>query len=156
MSLLLFSFILSNSFGALVAARFDFGNRLEQKSLSERETQVYEVKDIINDNFWLGVGLGNYSLALSEVYPDQPAYRYQPIHNSPLLIWAETGIIGLVFFVLFFIYLAGTAIRQKDSLKLAIWVMVFMMLMAEHWPVSLHFGWLMLALISGIILRRKE
>ncbi|MBI5734107.1 MAG: O-antigen ligase family protein [Candidatus Kerfeldbacteria bacterium] len=71
------------------------GSRLEVKSVTERVTSVSDSGSVIAKHWLGGVGMGNYTYALQQSVPSQPANYYQPVHNTFLLIMAELGIIGL-------------------------------------------------------------
>ncbi|MFQ6030913.1 MAG: O-antigen ligase family protein, partial [Dehalococcoidia bacterium] len=56
---------------------------------------------IIKEHFLLGVGAQNYPLALKEqLSPDSHGGIYTPVHNVPLLLLAELGILGIVAWLL--------------------------------------------------------
>jgi hypothetical protein len=63
------------------------------RSMSARQPRQLCLKDMIDNNFIFGVGAGNYTLALVEKFPSKPAYSYQPVHNSYLLLWSEQGLL---------------------------------------------------------------
>lgn len=54
---------------------------------------------------WLGVGTGNFVNWLMAEDPNLPRYLYQPVHNIFLLIFSETGILGLSAFIAFLVFL---------------------------------------------------
>lgn len=71
--------------------------------LGGRENLWPAALQMIRENFWLGVGLGNSSF---EVIPylvrsgsNYISYTGEPLHNPILVIWADTGIIGLLLYV---------------------------------------------------------
>jgi O-antigen ligase len=152
-ALIIFVLILLSIYSQLFFSRLDTSNRLEVKSISERQGQVLEAQTIIKDNLYFGVGLGNYTLALKDYYPDKDIYELQPVHNSFLLLMAEVGILGFLAFLVFFIYLFAIAYSRKQVLYISLWLALLIIMLAEHWLISLHFGWLVLALISGLILK---
>ena len=51
---------------------------------------------MVADQPLLGVGAGNFSLALRRTRPGQP-YTYQPVHNVFYLAAAELGVLGAVW-----------------------------------------------------------
>ena len=70
----------------------------------------------------LGVGMGNFVGWLMEKEPFLLQYAYQPVHNIYLLIYSETGILGLAAFLLFLVFLIKdfiTRTRLKRSYDLA-------------------------------------
>ncbi len=55
----------------------------------------------IFDNPFLGLGIGNFVWHLFNNYQLKEFWLYQPVHNLYLLIAVETGIIGLLAFLIF-------------------------------------------------------
>lgn len=155
-SLALLAVILVSVYSQLFFSRLDASNRLELKSINERQEQLIEAKTIIKDNLYFGVGIGNYSLALKDYYPDKNIYELQPVHNGFLLLMAEIGIFGFISFLVFFIYLFAIAYSRKQVLYISLWLALLIIMLAEHWLISLHFGWLVMALISGLMLRSEN
>ena len=71
----------------------------------------------------LGVGMGNFVGWLMEKEPFLLQYAYQPVHNIYLLIYSETGILGLTAFLLFIIFLikdfiSGTRLKKSYDLSM--------------------------------------
>ena len=62
---------------------------------------------------FFGVGLGNFVNWFREVNPGLAINLYQPVHNIYLLIFSETGILGLASFLLFLIFLAKNYLKIK-------------------------------------------
>lgn len=86
----------------LLSQRIIGGERLEAMSIAQRQSQINESVDIISrDPF--GAGLGGYTVELQRLYPSEPGYFYQPVHNIYLLILAELGYVGFILFALFII-----------------------------------------------------
>ena len=92
------------SFPELLQSRVLSANRLENLSNATRIEQYQQFGSIIKPNWKTGTGLGNYVLHIVEQNPTLEGWQYQPIHNTYLLIWAELGLIGLGFALLFIIY----------------------------------------------------
>ena len=59
-----------------------------------------KAKEIIKDNWLIGVGIGNYTFALRAKYPEIKVWELQPVHNTYLLILAELGVVGFLFLLL--------------------------------------------------------
>ncbi|MDO8496723.1 MAG: O-antigen ligase family protein [bacterium] len=71
----------------------------------------------------LGVGTGNFVGWLMEKEPFLIQYAYQPVHNIYLLIYSETGILGLGAFLIFLVFLvkdfiSGTRLRKSYDLSM--------------------------------------
>ena len=162
------SLILFSQYQNLVVSRLAGEGRLENKSNFERLASYQESWRIIKNNWLLGVGPGNYTLALrNKIIPDQDSYYYQPAHNAFLLVWAEIGIGGLIFFVGAVIYLFVRLLRpQPQFLKLglgsrhdsrtATLITLIVLLSLDHWLVSLHFGGLFFWLVLGLVYGKKS
>lgn len=102
--------------GALLIGAF-FGEqiwaRLEASfSDNTRPELAYMARNIIRAHP-LGVGENNYDQIMSDKYahPNWVGHELLPVHNKYLLIWAETGILGLAAFGLLLIATAWQARR---------------------------------------------
>jgi O-antigen ligase len=143
-------FIVASPYQDLVAVRISADSRLEQKSINERIDSVWQAKDLIKNNIVLGSGIGNYTNALSEQAGNKkPAWANQPVHNVFLLIFAENGIFALLFFIGFLICLILK--DRREVFSWAIFISIIILLMVDHWLISLPFGVLFLFLILGFI-----
>jgi len=149
--------VLGNIYSDLLSPRLNLNTRLEQKSITERMESVDQAKSLIKNNLFFGVGIGNYTLALAEQNPGQPAWTYQPVHNTPLLILAEIGIFGFIFFVTMLCamcyVLCRSILKNKNSestLNLTILVALVAMFQFDHFWWSLHFGILLFWFILGL------
>jgi hypothetical protein len=90
----------------------------DTRSLNVRVTYWKVALLMIRDNFWAGVGLGNFGT----VYP---RYQYlgagnvQAAHNDYLQIFCETGVFGILAFCLFWGYFAlwgaRRIVHEKDA-----------------------------------------
>lgn len=89
-------------FHVAVFTRFQPAARLEAKSIEERAGSYAAFDDVILTNAVMGVGPGNYTVALATIFPGSPAWSYQPIHNVFFLALAEIGLILLLPAVKFF------------------------------------------------------
>lgn len=143
-------FIVASPYQDLVAVRISADSRLEQKSINERIDSIWQAKDLIKNNIVLGSGIGNYTNALSEQAGNKkPAWANQPVHNVFLLIFAENGIFALLFFIGFLICLILK--DRREVFSWAIFISIIILLMVDHWLISLPFGVLFLFLILGFI-----
>jgi O-antigen ligase len=119
-----------------VAERFKGKQRLEIRSINERILNFKIGKEIIKENFLFGVGIGNYTLALYQKYPDLKSWDYQPIANSYFLVLAELGFVGLVFFLSILYFSLSNSINNY-------WFLITCLLLVglfDHWLFSLPFG----------------
>ncbi|MFH1767464.1 MAG: O-antigen ligase family protein [Patescibacteria group bacterium] len=82
------------------AGRLNFSSSFESRSIEERIVQYQEFPVVIGREVILGQGIGNYTLAIADVFTDREWWQYQPIHNVLLLIMGEIGLIGLLCVIL--------------------------------------------------------
>jgi hypothetical protein len=167
------AFILFFQYSNLLMTRLYANDRLEIKSVSERLESIKSSWGIIKNHWLGGVGLGNYTLALSqEINPGEASYYYQPAHNVFLLVWAEVGIVGLMFFIGLIIYAFVRLLRRpenevprddknelayRDNNKRA-WILIALIVIMcfDHWLLSLHFGVLFFWLIAGLLFLKNS
>ncbi|OGL96210.1 hypothetical protein A2317_02210 [Candidatus Uhrbacteria bacterium RIFOXYB2_FULL_41_10] len=72
---------------------------VSQTSITERAAQYQEWPQVVSD-FWIfGSGLGNYTYAVEAFDPSKEWWQYQPVHNAPMLIVGEIGVVGLILVI---------------------------------------------------------
>lgn len=153
-------------FGPLWIARTHDQSRLADVSVSERAQLQQDAKRIISEHPLRGVGIGAYLPVLMNLDADQPTYRYQPVHNTWLLLWAELGVAGLLLFAAWLIAVMVSAktvaksLLQQDipSMPFTFTVIPFLsalgvMFYFDHFWFSLPFGMLLSALAIGLVLK---
>jgi len=134
----------------LLMVRLDAQTRLEQKSITERETYLVQAKELIESNFLTGVGAGNYTEAVAQTdNHKKAAWEYQPVHNVFLLLWAESGIFSLLSFLIFLFLLIKNGRREMFAWAILAPLVIIMML--DHWLLSLPFGIVFFFLLLGLI-----
>ncbi len=142
-------FIVAYPYRNLVAVRIQDQTRLEQKSLQQRETYLFQAKNIISNHWAVGVGIGNYTTVLKqESKSPHNIWFYQPVHNVFLLLWAESGLFALIFFLSFLVLLKKD---RRTVLAGTIFVALLTLMLFDHWLLSLPFGLLFLFLVLGLL-----
>ncbi|MDP3244940.1 MAG: O-antigen ligase family protein [bacterium] len=142
------------AFWPLASARVNGVDRLEVKSTAERISGYGQAWQIIQKHPVLGVGPGNYTLAVyKEIDASQPAWFYQPVHNVFLLAWAETGIFGFLFFLGFLVFALRFVIAKSDNYRAAaIPLILIFLFLFDHFFWSLPFGlWLSWSIMGTTI-----
>ncbi|MFH1326461.1 MAG: O-antigen ligase family protein [Candidatus Falkowbacteria bacterium] len=135
--------------------RFVISNRLENKSVQERINYNQDALQIIKNNSLFGTGIKNYGLAVHrDINAERTVYEYQPVHNTFLLVWVETGIFGLLFFVGLLVvtllhYYIITLPKHNFEMLSVVMAMTVMMFF-DHWWWSLPFGVMLFWLVVGI------
>jgi O-antigen ligase len=82
-------------------------NPENHSSLESRLVIWRSTAKIIEDNFWLGIGPGNFQekyLEYQNYFPPYPEWAVPHPHNIFLTFWLQSGIIGLISFVLLLIF----------------------------------------------------
>lgn len=126
--------------------------RLEQYSVEDRVASIEGWKEVMQGNWLVGVGTGNYSTALARLHPDWPEWDVYPVHNIYLLWVAELGLVGLLlglgflFAVIRHIRLRGVGIL--NVMPLIAWLIMGLF---DHWPLSIHQGYVGLFLALALI-----
>ena len=141
----------------LVKTRFQNSARLEVKSNIERINNLEQSFEIIKNNLWLGTGIGNYTVELQKMCPDQPAYFYQPAHNVYLLVLSEIGIVGffLIIIILIYYFFSKKLEIRNQKFKivfLCLGVFLFLFLFDHFWW-TLPSGLLIIFLIAGLFFK---
>ncbi len=143
--------------GPLMITRFSASTRLEEKSLSERTSQIGDAIEIFVAHPWFGVGEGVYTYDLFLRHPDQVGGSYQPVHNIYLLILAEWGIVGTALFLSLCVWL-GKKLARNNLLYMPIILTLALSGLFDHWLWSLFpgvvFWWVIWAL--GLIRRSYD
>lgn len=77
----------------------------EKVSVTERLDGNELAGKIIKNNWVIGVGPGNYTTTLSQTAPELKIWKLAPVHNTPLLVLAEWGLMGIIIIGLLLYYL---------------------------------------------------
>ncbi|HLD30578.1 MAG TPA: O-antigen ligase family protein, partial [Patescibacteria group bacterium] len=159
-SICLFTFvaiIFSSIFWEPVATRVRGTGRLEAKSTNERISYFGESWQLIKNHPFLGVGLGNYTLALhNEINPNLNSWEYQPAHNIYLLVLAELGVVGFLVFTGFLLYFLFSLQKNISWYNLfdprnTVFFLILLVGLFDHYFWTLYFGiilfWIYLSLV---------
>ncbi len=143
-----------------VAARFHPSFRLEAQSIAERQAGYELYLPTIQNDLWFGVGIGNYTVELAANHLGSPAWAYQPIHNTILLILGEIGIIGLIFFIAWVASidrLNFKALPRATAIgALTLGNVVLIIALFDHYLFTLWPGLALAALMFALTLRLSE
>ena len=141
----------------IVFVRFNSSARLEIKSQTQRAQLLEQSFSLLKKHFLFGAGIGNYTLAVfKQINSQAPSWWYQPVHNTFLLVWAETGLFGFLFFISLLFYLGFRKYKNKSrfNYSFAFWpllIALIIMLNFDHWWWSLHFGVLFFWFCLGVL-----
>jgi hypothetical protein len=91
----LLSILKLKKLSALSFVLIDFSQRF----VTHRIELIKASLQLIKENFWFGVGLNNFIPNLVKVSNTfVNAWELQPVHNIFLLVFSETGVVGLIMF----------------------------------------------------------
>jgi O-antigen ligase len=143
-----------------MTSRFSTTARLEEKSIDERVTGFNDAWKIFKTNPLVGVGYGNYTLALSQIKPSLPGFLYQPVHNVYFLILTEYGLVGLA--ILIYLIAGVILLFRKKILALNFQPLTLSFLAAlialltiglfDHYLLSFYFGIALTSVVVGSLL----
>lgn len=140
-------------FGDLWLSRLaQLDSQTEATSINQRISDSELAVEIIDDNEWSGVGLGNYTDVATNLNPT--ATR---VHNVPLLVTAELGLLGL--FLLTWLVVSGL---RSGPEGLILWMAVLVigafdttLWLTSNWQTAILFG-LVAAKVSGNSAKRSR
>lgn len=151
---------LSSLFAPNIVAGIRGGGVTEDHSLMERMIQYANYPRIVADDLALGGGLGTYVIEAAEVEPGLEVWAYQPIHNVPLLIIGEIGLIGALI-----VFAWSSSIDRinfarfpnRDALvAFAMGNVVLVILFFDHYIWSSWPGLALIALVMALTVRMGE
>ncbi len=126
----------------LISGRLNQTSIQETRSITERVNSVGGSLKIWITHPWLGVGPGNYTIALKKLNPKLTGYELQPVHNVPLLLLAELGLVGLLICL-------GFSYRWLRACPEALWgpgLVLVPILLFDHYLYDLWPGIMILAI----------
>ena len=105
---------------------------------------------------FFGVGLGNFVNWFREINPGLAPSIYQPVHNIYLLVFSETGVLGLAAFLLFLIFLIKNYFKIEFNRPLHYsFLIIFLSLLFfglfDHFLWTIQQGQIIFWLVSGLL-----
>lgn len=142
-------------FPDLLLTRFSPEAKLETRSIEERERGYRDAFRLLKNHGIAGVGIQTFADRVrNEVDARRPGLAYQPLHNAPLLILTETGIAGLLAFLILITSILKGILKNLRNLPrghLPVWTLVSLPLLTTILLPSFadHYSW---TLVPGILL----
>ncbi|MEK7584294.1 MAG: O-antigen ligase family protein [Patescibacteria group bacterium] len=135
--------------------------RLEQKSADERIADYHMAQVLLNvRTLVVGVGLGNYIPRLAQAFPALAAFQYQPVHNIFAMAVLEIGVVGLIFFLWWIVWLLKGALlrfREYDQQYLFSLIVLLLLLgMVDHYLWTSYFGQSLWWAVIGLAVGKRE
>ncbi len=148
--------VLIGIFSPLISKEFvKEGNRLPDSILKRAYLNV-AAGEMVSKEPFTGVGLNNFVVKTPWTLADETILWYlQPVHNIFLLLFTETGMIGLFIFVIFFWKLIKRSLESKVKTRLyaTIFLLIIITGSFDHYWVTLQQSQLLLALFTGLAYR---
>ena len=131
--------------------RFVFS--LDDTSIVERQLLLDSAVRMVKDSPLFGVGLNNFLPSLPSYYKVlENVFYLQPVHNLPLLIFSEVGLIGGVLILyLFYLVFRRANFESRILLSLIVFISLF-----DHYFLTLQQGQLLLTLVLVLSLIEKR
>lgn len=125
----------------------------------EKHPSFYKRKDLIlssyhlsKQNFMYGVGYGSLTNSISLHLPKSIQYLrfFQPVHNIFWLIYAESGVFSLIFFLvtIYTVFVNVFKNKEKEVFLISI-LQIFVLGSFDHYLLTIHQTFLLLWLILG-------
>jgi O-antigen ligase len=123
----------------------------EQVSSFTRLWLIQRTWEIIQKQPVIGVGIGSYSLALSQHVA--AFYDIEPVHNIPLLAWSELGLGGMIALAGLMVTIAFRSVKARRPLAIifsAALAGLFVVSLFDHYLWSLAPGRLLAGTMLGL------
>ncbi len=104
---------------------------------------------IIGSHLLWGTGLGQYLYFEKDMQMTYPFFFLQPIHNSFLLFFAETGILLATAIIIYIFETYKKHIQRHEVLICAL--VVILTGMFDHYWITLQQNWLLLGVVFGLL-----
>lgn len=125
--------------------------RLELKSNMARLNGYKQAAQMIEHNWLLGVGIGNYTFALKEADPAMTVWEAQPVHNTFLLAAAELGISAFLIAAMLLGYTARSLIKRRQWAGAGLFGLGLFLMLFDHYFWTLATGVYVSWLIVGVV-----
>lgn len=146
--------IVGSAVWPLVLGRFA-GSEIERGGDRHRE-QLYALSvEMVQDHVWMGVGPAQFTAAAQEYRPSWSGSQLAPVHNTPLLVLVEWGVVGVSGWVLLGGVVVRLWIRRFGRLPLVAAFLPPLMVMAwfdmylyQFWPGMALVAWILLIILT--------
>ena len=130
--------------------------RLSRGSLYERKELILASLTTVFQNPVFGTGLNNSIIRQYQIIPKKyGTFIFQPVHNTYLLIFAELGIAGFLF-LLIFLYKTFVRVNRNDIRQYIPFFMVLILGFFDHYIFSLQQGMLISVLFTSLVYWRQR
>ena len=148
--------VLTGIFSPLISKEFIKERNRFPDSVLKRAYLNIAAGEMVSKEPFTGVGLNNFVVKIPWTLADETILWYlQPVHNIFLLMFTETGLIGLFIFVIFSWKLIKRSLENKVKTRLyaTIFLLIIITGSFDHYWVTLQQSQLLLALFTGLTYR---
>ena len=126
------------------------------QNISQRLDLVYIAGSMVSQRFLLGEGLGAFIVNLS-VFKGIFSYSWllQPVHNLFLLVFSETGILGLLAFCFLIYKTLVTQLKTKTLFLLLPLIFIIFTGLFDHYTLTLQQNMLLFSIFIGLSFHAK-
>ena len=120
---------------------------------TDRGRLINEAVTLLRAHLWTGVGPGRYILALRDRFhaePDPRVGMFKPVHNVPLLVAAEGGLLAGVITVSLLVAVGCRALRS-GGVALSLYLAYLPFILLDHFPYYYPQGLVVTALWLGVL-----
>jgi hypothetical protein len=120
------------------------------RTVTERKILLNGAVRLTLQNPLIGVGLNQFIPRVQPLLPqDVGIFRFQPVHNSYLLIGVETGYIGCILFLGVILGLIKRGLKSSFYLVVPV-LALYLIGMFDHYLVTLQQGQILLAVVLSL------
>ncbi|MEY4722629.1 MAG: hypothetical protein RLZZ324_142 [Candidatus Parcubacteria bacterium] len=155
------SAVLGTLYSEPLTVRAEAEGRLEEQSITQRISQYGDALQLFSGHVVQGVGIGTMPLELvRENAGSRPWYLYDYVHNVPMLVAVETGIIGLFVWLGFVLSLFDVMRRRLQhastthtgvTVYAACFIAMIVAAQFDHFLWSSWFGQILFWIVAGIL-----
>ena len=125
-------------------------------SVTERLAQYEDWSETFPQAWLFGHGVGNYTLAVEATDGSREWWQYQPVHNTPLLLLAEVGLVGLVLLISFCVFaLRGNIDVKKRAVPLLACLALVVISLFDHYLWTTWSGLALTATSFALLVRHN-
>ncbi len=127
-----------------------------EPSIYRRANLLNSALSMISENPYWGVGFNSFTVALQNYLPLTQVLSFnQPVHNVPLLIFAESGIFALILLAILSLYSFWALLQQRFGLPALLFINLLQMVILssfDHYFYTIHQTQLLYLLTLGLTL----
>lgn len=155
--IILFSSFIFSLLLPVFAKRISLSNLGLEENLSQRFDLSYLSGKMITEKFLIGEGLNTFIVNIPRFRSTFSfSWLLQPVHNVPLLVFSETGIIGLITLFIVFYKLLKASLKENTLTITMIILFVVVTWVMDHYWFTLQQNILLVSILLGLSARIEE